>query len=351
MERVRHVQSVTAVHGNGPLDDSYFDRAAESARTTQEITQELAKTRRELRSAFGQSRLRDALPEPPDVDQRRNRIVRGEVLRMVVSESGDLMERTRNIRTNARDNVRGLLARQSKTTEADVSRVEEDDLPAEVKTGVSNPWVSRKPPFDWLWAWHNYYASEGHIWTPEHFFDHSTGHVGGRTRYSVADAGEDFWVGPDVCGFYVGDLSSEVGISWTNKTSSKPSAWVKFVCEKSKSSYEVENLAGYSISEADLAAWFTFSFTQKDDPSRFIMKHWADQHTQVPAESDTYASGGATNGQIVWLKVSANTQLTPGSYTAFAGIHVTQFAWMDDVDVAWDLANNWRVGGIYIHAE
>lgn len=184
--------------------------------------------------------------------------------------------------------------------------VREEDVPAAVREGRTNPWFVKKPPYDgWFWVWSGWHYG-GEIVAVKHNVEiiyslhlpgpYISGQFGHYSKYENFDAG-DF----DVFSL---NVISEVGFWYHAPQPGQRQVWVKVRCRKARADVYLDDEFGWSDSNTYTFSRLRFNVAQVPG----LEGQTGDWTLHIPGSPDStwYHLNWIAPQEVLWLSFSAN---------------------------------------------
>jgi hypothetical protein len=226
--------------------------------------------------------------------------------------------------------------------EPKTSRLEmlpESKVPKGVLEGKSNPWTTRRPPFDgWAWSY-SWSRWGGHDPDLVSYLNAATGSVGHRSEYQNYDAG-------DFDGLWL-EYDTSVGVWYWPPHAGPVDIWIKARCVKGRYSVWLDDEWGWS----DSSTWMRGNITVNVSPS-IVDEDRAESwwsHTWGNPDSTTYGSDVIAPNSVLWFHLVTSDPIPAGAWSYIkVGTYDRHTSVLNDVSTDAIMRDWWYIEEIWM---
>ena len=224
--------------------------------------------------------------------------------------------------------------------------VREEDVPAAIREGRTNPWFVKKPPYDgWYWVWSGWNWG-GDIVAVKHNVEiiyslnfpgpYISGQFGHYSKYENFDAG-DF----DACNL---NVVSEVGFWYHPPQPGQRQVWVKIRCRKARADVYLDDEYGVSNSNTHTFSRLRFNVAEVLG----LEGETGDWHLHIPGDPDStwFHVDWIAPQTVLWLPFVAN--FPPGWVYVGIGSDDYRYTYLNDVSTSQGMDSRYLAEEVWI---
>jgi len=222
-------------------------------------------------------------------------------------------------------------------TEPKVQRLEivpESEVPPPIRVGKTNPWTTRRPPYDgWNWSY-SWTRWGGHNPDLVSYLDVAAGSIGHRSEYQNYSAGD--WDGLWL------EFDTSVGVWYWPPHAGQVDMWIKGRCVKSRYSVWLDDEWGWSDSDTWMRSYITVNVSPAIVDEDRSQSWWS--HAWGNPDSHTYSSDVIAPNSVLWFHLVTSDPIPAGAWTYIkVGTYDRHTSMLNDVSTDAIMRNWWYV--------
>ncbi|MEJ2648382.1 MAG: hypothetical protein P8016_08260 [Sedimentisphaerales bacterium] len=211
--------------------------------------------------------------------------------------------------------------------------VPESKVPRAVFNGKSNPWTTRKPPFDgWSWAY-SWTRWGGYNPNLVNYLNVASGSIGHRSEYQNYSASD--WDGLWL------EYDTNVGVWYWPPHAGKVNMWIKARCAKTRYSVWLDDEWGWSDSSTWMQSYITVNVSPAMVDEERSQSWWA--HVWGNPDSKTYASDLYAPNTVKWFHLVSDPIPANAWTYVKVGTYDRHTSFINDVSTDAIMRNWWYI--------